>query len=254
MENEQKTQAESSPADVNAESSTVENQSAEATAKQATEKEVPFNEHPRWKEIQEEKRQAVEAAANAKAQAEYYRGIAEASKLSKEEIQDKIYEANTPEEKRFYETIEKIAEQKVLKSEKALEARLRKEYEESLKSRDTLVGQFVANEFLKSHPDLKKGTAEMGEITRKAQLFSSAGIPLTEALDEAYKSVMFEKNAQMAVEAERKKTQQKTQDKIAANVETKGVNTTAIPSKKSGGGDIQMSEFEATAKELGLTL
>jgi hypothetical protein len=192
------------------ESSPSEPQDEEATSEEeATEKEVPFDEHPRWKEVQTAKHEAERAAAEAKAQAEYYKGLAEGSKPVPI---PEAPEGSTPEEREFWKKVEdkakKVAD-KVRQEE-------RERFETELKTVRNEYGKIAANQFLKDHPDISRGSKELEDIVRKA---SQSGLPL----DDAYRIVMFDKAQETAVEKSKREKQELNKKKLAANVETKTV-------------------------------
>lgn len=244
---------ESSPVeDEEVESSTTEEtQDEEATSEKAPEKEPPFHEHPRWQEVQEQRKQAEDSAAKAKAEAEYYRGLAEASKPKENEPDP--YAGMDAETKAFWENVDKRAEAKAL----SIVDKARKEATEPLRQQlqasNKLLGNVIAKDFLKEHPELSKESPEMKLITKKAESEVRFGKDINDALDDAYRVVMFDKVGQMAAEKEKKKTQSQTKKKLAANVETKTVSRQSLPSK-SNNLNITADDMGKTAKELGMEL
>lgn len=196
----------SSTTDVNEDSSTSDSQDGDATPKQATEKEPPFNEHPRWKELQEDRRELREQ--NERLQAQLLQ-IVENTKPTEPQIKEKLYDAETPEEREFWAKIEKIADAKA----KERESELIKKFEAERTALYNQYGKLAAESFLKSHPDIKRGSQELKEIVRTAHTKNLD-------LDEAYRLVMWEDAQTRAVEEFKKKQQQKNKDKLAANLET----------------------------------
>lgn len=193
------------PQDVNTESSPVEPQSEEATSPKATEKEPPFHEHPRWKELQEERKELREQ--NQRLQEQLFQ-IANSSRPVQAQVEEKLYEAATPEEREFWHKIEKIADVKS-------EAKIKNIVEEFQKEKKVLYdtyGQLAAKDFLKDHPTIKRGSDEMKEIITTA---NSKKLDL----EDAYKLVMFDKEKEMAAENARKEKQDENKKKLAANVE-----------------------------------
>ena len=234
MENLDANEQESSTVqDETTESSPV--QVEEATSQKATEKEPPFHEHPRWKEMQEEKRQLLE---------EKRQLLELANKMTPHQqavqVEQNIYEAKTPEEKAFWQQIEKVADSISAKREKKLRDELETEKQVLYKQ----TSQLLANEFLKSHPDIKKGSEELKQIVSTAQ-----GRSLD--LDEAYKLVMFDKNVELAAARKQEKTQETLKQKSAANLETKTIPKTVMKEKEK---ERSMGEImDELVKESGLT-
>lgn len=224
--------------DEEAESSTEETQVEEATSQEATEK--PFNEHPRFQELISEKNELKDQ--NKALQQQMFQLINKAPQENKEAIQEKLYDANTPEEKAFWAQVEKIADAKASKARSDAE----KVYQHELAKRDQMIGGVIAKDFLKAHPEVKKSSEEMKEITQKAQIYAASGMSLETALEDAYTVVMSPKLAQMAVEKEKQRGVKRKQDKLAANVETKSVQT--LPDNKV----VSIEDaFDAAVKEGG---
>ena len=205
--------ADSLPAnDVNADPSTVPAQAepvapAEATAPQAEPvKEPPFNEHPRWKEIQEEKRQL----------AEQNRQLMEL--LQKQQApQPQPVQApdnSTPEEKAFWDKNRQFLRQE---SEPLIQE-LRREIHDNKITTMSL----IYRDFQQRHPDVVPGSSQEIKI---AEYFKK-GLDL----DTAYEAVFSPIKAQIEIEKVRKSQQVKTQQKIQANMETTSVQSNAIPS------------------------
>lgn len=239
MENEKDVNAESSTAqDVNAESSTVENQSEEATSQKATE--VPFNEHPRFKELISEKNELKVQLGQA---LEALKSTRQPNETQNQQIEQKIYEATTPDEKRFWETVEKIAEAKADSKIKEKESIFKSE----INSVYQAYGKLAANEFLRNHPDVQKGSKELEDIWKYATKNNVDP-------DDAYKIVMFDRNASLAVEKEKKKSEDLNKQKKAANVETKTINSNTFAPKKHPGKSIDMEDMLKSARELGIEI
>ena len=233
-----KTEVDSSTTDVNQDSSTEKsNQSEDATSSKATE--TPFNEHPRFKEIIAEKNEYKQRAHDLEAKL-YESMNRTVTPQVQADIQEQLYQANTPEEKHFWQTVEKVAD-KIADKKLAVKE---KEYRQEISGLYQQYGQLSANEFLKSHDDIKRGSDELKEIVTIA---SKRGLDL----DEAYKIVMFDKNVQRAAEGRKEKEQSKMHQKVAANVETKSTQSDAIPKKKIGE-RITMEDLELVAKEHGV--
>lgn len=226
-------------------SSTEEPQTEEATSQQASEKDLPFHEHPAWKSFQDRKDKEVQKERERSDRLEQQLLELTNKALTpqqKEEVEQKIYTAETPEEREFWQKVEQVAESRA----KATEKRIRQEFEAKEKALLNQYGQMAAKQFLEEHPDIKKGSDELREIVKIA---SSRNLDL----DEAYKIAMFDKNVQLAADKERKKQVQKKQEKLAANVETKSLPPTSLP-PQSGKGEIQADDFLKTAQELGIEI
>lgn len=193
------------------ESSTDEAQVEEATSEQATEKQTPFHEHPRWKEIQEEKLEWKERAQKLE---EQYLELAK----PKTPEADPYADVEDKQTKDWYKQRDERMKQ-IAKEAAAVE---RQKAEIEIKALRDAYGQIAAKDFLKDHPDVKKGSDDLKQIVQKAQAIGGN-------LEDAYKIVMYESNAQKAVEAATKKKTKQTQDKLAANVETKGVPPSLPP-------------------------
>lgn len=238
--------AESSTADVSTESSAV--QTEEATSQKATEKEVPFHEHPRWKELQEEKKEARDRADRLERQL-----FEMTSRLTpqqqQQKVEENIYEAKTPEEKAFWQEVDRRAEKKAAEREN----KLRAELEEEKKLIFSQTGSILAKDFLKAHPDIEKGSPEMQKIMDKATIYQRAGMSLMDAMDEAYTNVMAPKMVEAARNEEKEKIKQQNKQKLAANVETKTIPQNSMPSQSKGRG-ITEDDLMSTAKELGFTI
>ena len=182
-------------------------QSEEATSTKAT-ADGPFNEHPRFKELIEEKNEYREQLRQMQQQ------LLDVTR-PKETEQDP-YAGKTAEEVQFWQQVEKIAERKAAAERKKAESEIqavRNEY-----------GKIAANQFLSAHPDVPKGSQELKDIVKTAQ-------ELGGNLEAAYKVVMFDSNAQRKVEEVKKSQLKKTKEKMAANVETKSLPVGAIKAK-----------------------
>ena len=217
--------------DENTESSPV--QSEETPSPKVTEKEPPFHEHPRFKELVEEKnnlqRQLVDLANKALT-----------PQQNQAQIEQKVYDAKTPEEKAFWEQVEKVADSISAKRER----KLRDELDAEKKVIYTQTGQLLANEFLKVHPDIKKGSSELKEIVDTAR---NKGLDL----DEAYKLVMFDKQVEAVAARKQEKTQEVIKNKVAANLETKTIPKNALKEKEK---ERSLSDvLDEQLKESGLT-
>ena len=188
-------------------SSTEETQNEEATSEKATEK-VPFNEHPRFKELINEKNELKDEVKQLRNQ------VFDAVK-PKEAEQDPNA-GKSLEEKAFYEDMDVRTKRIVDNAIKKAEEKVQVVYD--------AYGKIAAERFLDKHPDIKKGSQELKDIVKKAQQIGGN-------LEDAYKIEMFDSNAQREVEKVKKVKQAKTKEKIAANVETRNLPPQAIKAK-----------------------
>lgn len=187
------------------------------------EKQVPFNEHPRWKEVMRERDRERERADRLQQQM-----VELAMRQQNPQTQTDPYAGMTPEEKVFWEKQRQIAREEAQRVAQEAGTTLRNELLEN----KILVTSMMYERFLEKHPDIQPDSEEAGQIAQKVK----AGL----SLEDAYTVVTYPrklKEVQDSVHA--KKTQQqtkKTTEKIAANLEGSGVAST--------------SPFSSQAKEL----
>lgn len=245
---------ESSPVqDVNADPSTVETQPAEGTAQKPVEKEVPFHEHPRFQQLLEKSKKADELEQKlqkTEADLQYLRGMVESQK-NPSTPEDPYAHVTDPETKKWYQEQDKRMVAIAQKTSSEREDKLRKEFEQEKQILYQQFGKVAANEFIKAHPDLKRDSDEMKAIVRKAQVYTQSGMDYTEALDDAYRTVMFDKKIEKTAEDTRKQTQIKTQQKVQANLETQQVSQQGLPEKQRVSDKIEMGDFDKVIKETG---
>lgn len=208
-------------------------------------KETPFHEHPRFKELISEKNELKET--NAKLQNQLLE-LVKTPQTVQAKVEEKIYTANTLEEKEFWQTQEKLIESKIAKAREEERSR----YESEIKGLHQAVGRTVAQDFLKNHTDVEKGSPEMERIVTKAYKMASTGaFELQDALEDSYRSVMFEKIGEKAVKVHQEKTKEKTREKVKANVEQTTLSPNSPVIKKYQDFD---AAFDKTAKDLGIDL
>lgn len=252
----------SSVQDANAsEPSTEETQTAEPTAQQGSEpKEVPFHEHPRWQEMLEHNNQLKSEIAELKQQ----------GSVSNQAVLDILNRVTAPkgddplanvdgETKNWVNSFLKpIIHNEVSKAkEDASKPLLQKlsAYEKEVQGYQKMVGRVLADSFISSHPDVKRGSPEMKAIVTEAQTYTNLGMDTTESLERAYKTVMFDKNAQLAVEKSRRQQVEKNKQKQEANQETgKTIPQNQLPPSNTRQGDITEDDMVSAAKELGVDL
>lgn len=181
---------------------------------QEEEQQTPFHEHPRWKELQEEKRWLKEQLALANS-----RPIAPNNQQPT--VQDDPYAGMTAEEKSFYQKIEDIADRKARKIVAEKEAIIGKELTETRQ----IMATVAYERFQSKHPDVLPNSPEEAQI---AQLYQRGY-----SLEDAYKVAMFEKVTNQKAQAAQVRSNQKVQQKIAANVETANIPANSgLPQQK----------------------
>lgn len=251
----------SSGPDATQESSPEETQTAEATAQQAAEN-APFHEHPAWISFRDRKESEVQDLKNQLNEVKQQAGLSQKQVLDvlqnaiSGKGQDEGPLANADQQtKEWAERFLKPVVNSIVKPEID---RAKKEASEPLlnevKMYRDMVGSVIADSFLSSHPDVKKGSPEMGRIVQKAQQEAAYGKDIRKALDDAYKVEMFDSNAQSAVEKVKQQQQVKNKQKQAANLETQSIPKNQLPAQPNMGKEISADEFASVAKELGTTL
>ncbi len=170
------------------------------------EQNVPFNEHPRFKELIEERN--------------WYRQQLERQHQSQPQPQQPTtspYEGMTAEEERFFRMIdaraEKIAEQKFKQVNPALEAGIRE------------LTSMKVQQFRDTHKDIKPNSPEETEIARKIQ---AGYLP-----EDAYRSVMWDRRVSEAENKGNITVKQKIEAKKQANVENNSIPQGATPPTKN---------------------
>ena len=162
---------------------------------------VPFNEHPRFKELIEERN--------------WYRQQLERQQVQPQPQQPTTdpYASMTPEEERFWRAVdqraERIAEAKIQKVNPMLEAGVRE------------LTNMKVQQFREAHKDIKANSPEEMAIAQKIQM---GYLP-----EDAYKAVMWDSKVAEAEKQGNNNIKQKMEIKKQANVEQKsipeGVNT-----------------------------
>ena len=190
------------------------------TQKVEQEKEVPFNEHPRWREVQEERN--------------YWRELAlkQAQPTVSPTPQADPYAGLTPEEKVFWQKVDERAE---AIAQKKIES-VRPQVEQELRQTKEAVSLMAYERFQQQHPDVKPGSPEENAI---AQYFQKGY-----TLDDAYKVVMFDKIGTQKAQQAKEVLVNKVQQKIAANVETKTISPTSNLSPKASFREMMKREME----------
>lgn len=229
---------------VNTESPTVDSANAEVPVetptKKVEQKEVPFNEHPRWREVQEEKKLARQ-------EAEYWRQQAqqalEVAKGSQPKVDNDPYVNMTPEEKAFWEKARDLARQEAKKEVEEI----KKQYDPYIEKYERETVQTVYESFKEKHPDITQ--EDEIAMARLVKPLRQSGMSAKEALDYAYRATFFDKNAQKTVQQIKQKEETKTQQKASANLETVTTYKGAIPTKEK----MSLRDFaRAEAKKLGI--
>ena len=205
---------ESLPTDVNkdvkVESSTP---APEVTPSPKVEPELPFHQHPRWREVQEEKRQAQDRADRLERQL-----LEISTRLSTPQAKDPD-EGLTSEEKAFWARSRQIAREEAEKVKRETEPFMQRELQEQR----MLVSSIMYERFQQQHPDVKPGSEEENTIAQKVRSGYS--------LEDAYNLVTYPQKLKNAEEAARKKVEEeisrKNKQKVAANLEGPGVSSTS---------------------------
>lgn len=231
---EQELDSSANDQDVNQDSSLEETQLEEPTSEEGVEKEVPFHQHPRFKELVDQKNEAKQQADLLQQKLLELTDKA----LTRKEPSEDPYADLDGESKRWLKQrdvqVEEIARRVAAEERKKAEVEIqmvRNEY-----------GKVAAQQFLSGHPDVNKGSDELRTIVNKAREIGGN-------LDDAYKIVMFEKNGEAAARRATQKKQQQIKEKLAANVETKGTSDKGL--KPKGPEDFDSAFLEAE-KELGI--
>jgi len=186
----------------------------EATSEQAVqEKETPFHEHPRWKEIQEEK--------------EYYKQqlaalINKPNVIPQQPVVEKDrYAGMTAEEKAFYQAQDERARQIAREVAAEEKAGVLKELNETRQ----ILATVAYERFQSKHPDVLPNSQEERTI---ATLYSKGY-----NLEDAYKVAMFDKVQQDKAQQAKAKQTQVVKQKLAANVETSTIpSSSGLPQGK----------------------
>lgn len=201
----------SQPQDENADPSPAVEAPVETPTNQVEPEQKPFNEHPRFKEIIDERNHWRDVAM---------RAVQTPAPQPNQAIPDDPYAGMTPEERVFYQKLDERAEKLV---EKKL-AQVAPQFEQRIRDTQEAVVALSYERFQQLHPDVKPNSPEENAIAEKVQM----GYPL----EDAYKLVMFDK--MRADKQTQVKTAQtvKTQQKLAANVETQTIPTMSVKTKE----------------------
>lgn len=199
----------SQPQDEQAESSPAVEAPVETPTQQVEPEQKPFDEHPRFKQLIEDRNN--------------WRDLAMKTAKSPQPIQsapDDPYAGMTPEERDFYrkmdERNEKIFEKKL--------AQVAPQFEQRIRDTQEAVVALSYERFQQLHPDVKAGSSEENAIAEKVQM----GYPL----EDAYKLVMFDKIRTDKQNQVKTAQTVKTQQKLAANVETQTIPTMSVKTKE----------------------
>ena len=203
-------QVESSPTpevkqDVQAESSTAVPE--EATSPKA--EELPFNEHPRFKQLIEDRNYERQRAERLEQNLQQI-----VNKLSQPQVAPQVdqYANLTADERLFYENLDKRTQRIV--DEKI--GREREVFANEIQEAKQTTAALIYKDFLARHPDIQSNSQEENQIAQKVRMGYQ--------LDDAYEVVMGpvkRQNLEREITEKYKKQQQdKTQQKIRANQET----------------------------------
>ena len=185
--------------------------SSEATEPKAESKEPPFHEHPRWKEVMEEKRQAQ---SNAERLQQQLFELTQKLATPKEPGEDP-YADMADEDKRFWKEVDRRAAEQARKIAEAE----RKTYMQEQQLTRQQMAMFAYKEFQAKHPDISPNSPEENAIAEKVKIGYTP--------DDAYEIVVgSQKRRQYEEELARiKGAREKTKNKqkLAANLETGGL-------------------------------
>lgn len=172
----------------------------ETTTQKVEQAEVPFNEHPRFQELIEERRYLREqlAAANNR----------QISQPQVQQAEADPYAGMDAETKAFYQNVDKRAEQIANKIVAQKEVVFSRELAETKQ----ILATVAYERFQSKHPDVAPDSPEEASIAR---LYGRGY-----SLEDAYKVAMFDKMQNQKVQQAQVKQKQIIQQKVAANVET----------------------------------
>lgn len=182
--------------------------------------ETPFHEHPRWKEMIEERN--------------YYRDLAmKAVEATKQPVmtppEPDPYSGYTPEQRAFWEEIDKRADHR---AKRILEEK-EKEYKAAIDRTNMEVATFHYERFIKDHPDVEPNSPEGREMAANVAIFRRNGLSPNEALERSYRIVYFPKLKSEMESKLKVKKEEKIKEKESANVETSSIpSNSGLPQKK----------------------
>lgn len=175
---------------------------------------VPFNQHPRFKELIDENRWLKKMHEQTLQQRQ------QAQQFQQPEVDP--YAGKTPEERLFYmEQDRRIREeaQKIVRNEMA-------KLSPVIDAGRMEIARIKAEQFHREHPDVKAGSPEEYDIVQRIQQYGYAP-------EDAYWSVMGPRGIRRAAETAKQQVKQQLTAKKQANVESSsGVSTQAQPAKK----------------------
>jgi len=185
--------------------------SSEATEPKAETKEPPFNEHPRWKEVMEEKRIAQDRADRLEQQL-----LEISTKLATpKEKESDPYEGMAEEDKRFWKEVRRMAKEEA----RVIATEERKVYMKEHEATRQQLAMVAYKEFQVNHPDVTPNSPEENAIAKRVSLGYTP--------DDAYEIVVgAAKRKELEEElAKTKQNKQKVKNtqKLAANLETGGL-------------------------------
>lgn len=211
------------PSDGSVDSSTTDSGNPDAPVETPTpkvEQETPFHEHPRWKERQAELERERQEKAYWQQQAQKALEIANRSTTHHVPEEDPLAGVS-PEERQAWERIQKLARIEAEKIVKSKEEIFNREIQQT---REHVVA-LAYQDFQRKHPDVTPNSPEEIEIAKRVK----QGYPL----EDAYKIVMFDRNAQRAANQVKQQVNDKTKQKMAANLETSTIpQNSGIPQQK----------------------
>jgi len=223
-----------------------EPQPGEATPQEeAVEKEPPFNEHPRFKEVIAEKNELKQTVANLQQQIV---DIATSQKTPSEQKDavDELLVDQDDDTKKWVNNFLKPVIQKVVDNAKK---EATQPLVEQLQRSNAMVGEVIADRFIEKNPEIVKGSPEMEAVTKEAAELTKYGMPIKQALEKAKRIVMFDKVGKRAVEKVKADTKEKNKEKEKANLEVSTIPSQTLSKEKElSAGDISMEDFEKDVK------
>ena len=198
-------------------------------------KEPPFNEHPRWKEVQAEKRAAQERADRLEQQLLEISG-----KLATPKSEDKDpYDGLTPEEKVFWESIDKRTRKTV---EEAVD-KARREEREAAEARFAKLEEAsraaTYKEIITQYPEVKPGSDIEMQVAQKIKM----GYNPFDACELIVGKIRLEALQNKSAVSKKQREQQMLKDKVAANSEVSTMSSTSPLSQSQMSADEKLKAF-----------
>jgi hypothetical protein len=216
--------------EVQQEAQSVQQESQAPTAQQGEtqEQNVPFNQHPRFQELIEERNYYREQLSNL---------IQQRQQQPQQPQQAPQEIGNTPEEREFWRMQRQIAREEAMKVASEKE----KEISNSIAILTQEITSTRLQDFRNRHPDIKPNSPEERAIAEKV----AQRIPL----EDAYRIVMYDKKIAEAGKQGVQQSKQQMEAKKQANVEQNSIPPIAVPPTKE---KLTLRQrIEKNAKEMG---